>query len=191
MPTSEKISLHTQAALALACAIAYFYAFMLNLYWFDWFEFSTGVNWIYIPSGLRLLFVLVLLETGALGIAAASLLINYTWGSPDAHVFNAVTALISAGAPYLSRHIAVHFLNLNPQLSGLTAADFFKISVLFAIVSASMHQIWFYGYSHTDNWLNSTLVMSIGDWFGTVLVLAFASLAIKGYQFMSDRLIRR
>jgi hypothetical protein len=184
MPTQEKISLHTQAALALVCAVAYFYAFQLNLYWFNLFEFSPGANWVYIPSGLRLLFVLVLLETGALGIAAASLFINYL-GTPDAHAFNIVTAILSAGAPYVSRLISVHFLKLSPQLSGLTSAGFFKISVMFAIVSAVLHQIWFYWQGVTDNWLYSTLAMGVGDWLGTVLVLAFASLMIKGYKFMA------
>ena len=185
MPTQEKISLHTQAALALVCAIAYFYAFQLNLYWFDLFEFSPGANWIYIPSGLRLLFVLVLLETAAVGIAAASLLINYTIGSHDAHLFNIGTALLSAGAPYLSRQIAVHFLKLSPQLSGLTSVGFFKLSVLFAVVSATLHQTWYSWQGVTDNWLKSAFAMGVGDWFGTVLVLAFASLMIKGYKFMS------
>jgi hypothetical protein len=184
MQTQERISLHTQAALALVCAIAYFYAFKLNLYWFDWFEFSPGANWVYIPSGLRLLFVLVLLETGALGIAAASLLINYL-GTPDAHLFNIVTAMLSAGAPYISRYIAVHFLKLSPQLSGLTSVGFFKLSVLFAVVSATLHQIWFSWQGVTDNWLHSALAMGVGDWLGTVLVLAFASLMIKGYKFMA------
>lgn len=185
MPTQEKFSLHTQVALALMCAIAYFLAFQLNGYWFDWFEFSPGVNWVYIPSGLRLLFVLVLLETGALGIAAGTLLINYSLGPPDAHLFHVVTALLSGGAPYLSRHIAIHFFKLSPQLSGLTSAGFFKLSLMFAFVSATLHQIWFYCNGITDNWLNSCLAMCVGDWFGTVLVLAFASLMIKGYKFMA------
>ncbi len=189
MQTQEKIGLHTQVALVLVCAIAYFYAFKLNMHWFDLFEFSPGANWIFIPSGLRLLFVLVLLETGALGIVAASLFINYTLGSPDAHVFNIVTALVSAGAPYLSRHIAVHFLKLSPQLSGLTSAGFFKVSVMFAIVSATMHQLWFYWQGVTEHWLNSVLVMGVGDWLGTVLVLAFTSLMIKSYKFIANNLI--
>jgi hypothetical protein len=188
MPTQERISLHTQAALALVCAIAYFYAFQLNLYWFDLFEFSPGANWVFIPSGLKLLFVLVLLETGALGIAAASLLINYL-GAPDAHTFNIVTAILSAGAPYVSRHIAVHFLKLSPELSGLTSTGFFKISVMFAVISATLHQIWFYWQGVTDNLLHSALVMGVGDWLGTVLVLAFASLMIKGYKFMVKNFI--
>ena len=181
----EKISLHTQVTLALVCAIAYFYAYQLNLYWFDLFEFSHGTNWVYIPSGLQILFVLVLLGPGAWGIAAASLLINYTLNSPDDHVFNIVTSLISAGAPYLSRHIAIHALNLSPQLSGLTSQGFFKISVVFAITSSVLHQIWFFWIGITDNLLNSTLVMATGDWFGTVLVLAFASLMIKGCKLMA------
>ena len=186
MQTQEKVNLHTQAALALVCSIAYFYAFQLNLYWFDWFEFSHGANWVFIPSGLRLLFVLVLLETGALGIAAASLLINYL-STPDAHIFNIVTALLSAGAPYVSRYIAIQFLNLSPQLSGLTSVGFFKLSVLFAVISATLHQIWFYSQGVTDNWLHSTFAMGVGDWLGTVLVLAFASMMIKGYKFMAGR----
>lgn len=189
MEKGEKISIHTRAGLALVCAIAYFCAFQLNAYWFDWFEFSPGVNWVYIPSGLRLLFVLVLLETGALSIAVASLLINYSVGPPDEHVFHIVTALLSGGAPYLSRHIAVHFFKLSPQLSGLTSAGFFQLSLMFAFVSATLHQIWFYWNGRTENWLNSSLAMGVGDWLGTALVLAFASLVIKGYKLMASNSI--
>ena len=65
MQTQEKIGLHKQVALVLVCAIAYFYAFKLNLYWFD-----------------------------------------------------------------------------------------FKISVMFSIISATLHQIWFYWQGVTDNLLH-------------------------------------
>jgi len=179
MQTEEKTGLHIQAALVLVCAMAYFYAYHLNMHWFNWSEFSHGTNWIYLPSGLRLLLVLVLPLAGAVGIAAASLVINYSL-TPDADVYNIVTALISGGAPYLSRHIAVHFLRLSPQLTGLTSAGFFKLSVLFAVTNAALHQIWFARNGLSDHWLQGALVMGLGDWVGTVLVLAFASLTIKG-----------
>jgi len=181
MQTEEKTGLHIQAALVLLCAMTYFYAYHLNMHWFSWSEFSHGTNWIYLPSGLRLLLVLVLPTAGALGITAASLVINYTL-TPDVHVVNIVTALISAGAPYLSRLTAVHFLKLNPLLTGLTSAAFFKLSVLFAIINATLHQTWFVMKGFSDNWLQGTLVMGVGDWVGTVLVLAFASLMIKGFK---------
>jgi hypothetical protein len=190
MPPEEKISLHTQVALALVCALAYFYAYQLNMYWFNWSEFSHGTNWVFIPSGLRLLLVLVLPLTGALGIAAASMVINYGF-NVETHFYNIVTALISAAAPYLSRYIAVHFLQLNPLLSGLTSAGFFKLSVLFAVINALLHQIWFGWYGLSQDSLSSGLVMGVGDWVGTVLVLAFASLMIKGYKFTAGSVTGR
>ena len=108
-----------------------------------------------------------------------SIHINYAFGAPDnSHAYNLLTALISGGSPYLARFMAVHFLQLNTQLDGLTSKNFFKISVLFALTSSLLHQVWFFWSGKTDDLITNTLVMAVGDWFGTVLVLASASLAI-------------
>jgi hypothetical protein len=128
---------------------------------------------------LRLLFVLLLTHMGALGIVLGSIAINYMFGAPDAHVFNLGTALISGGSPYLARFIAIRFFQLDTGLSGLNGKAFFKITVLFALSNALLHQIWFFGIDKTDNAITSALVMAVGDWFGTVLVLACASLLIR------------
>lgn len=190
MPTSDKLSIETQALIALVCGIVYFYAFQLNAFFFEWSEFARGVNWLFIPSGLRLLFVLVLAETGALGIMLGTAAVNYAFGAPDdGHAFNLITALISGGSPYLARFIAIHHFQLNTQLDGLTAKSFFKISVLFALTSSLLHQVWFSWTGKTDNLIANTLVMAIGDWCGTVLVLASASLVI--YTIKSFHQIRR
>lgn len=184
--TDSRLSLHAHALLALACGVAYFYAFQLNQYWFnDWLEFSHGANWIFIPSGLRLLFVLVLGATGASGIALSSIAINYTLGDQEAHLFNIVTGLISGGAPYLARHLCVKFFGLDTQLANLGNRGFFKISVLFALVNSLLHQVWYFHIGHTSNFFASALAMAVGDWLGTVLVLASASLAIRFLKFRS------
>jgi hypothetical protein len=180
---SEKLSLQTQALLVLLCAVTYFYAFKLNLYWFDWIEFSHGVNWVYIPSGLRLLFVLIMARLGGIGIALSSIAVNYTFGDTDAHVFNIVTGFISGASPCLARYLATKWFQLDPLLSNLTGRDFFKISVLFAGVNALLHQLWFFWMERTHDFVASTLAMAAGDWFGTVLVLATANLAIQLYKF--------
>jgi len=177
---TEKVSLRMQAWLVLACGIAYFYAFELNAYWFNhWLEFSRGANWIFIPSGLRLLFVLVLASTGATGIALGSVAINYSFGDPNAHVFNIVTGVISGAAPYLARYLSTTWLKLDTQLTNLTSRAFFKVSILFAVANALMHQVWFYWIGHTENFVGSLTAMTVGDWLGSVLVLATASLCIK------------
>lgn len=183
MQEQEKTGLHLRAALTLVCALAYFYAYHLNMFWFDWSEFSHGTNWVYLPSGLRLLLVLLVPVEGALGIAAASLVINYTF-MPNAHVYDIVTSLIAGGAPFLARYLAVRFFQLNSFLNGLNSADFFKLSIIFAITNATLHQVWFGLNGLTNNWLQSALVMGLGDWVGAVIVLALVSLNIKAFKLM-------
>jgi hypothetical protein len=184
---SHKLTLQTQALLVLICAVAYFYAFKLNLYWFDWIEFSHGANWVFIPSGLRLLFVLILARLGGVGITLSSIFINYTLGDADAHVFNIVTGLISGASPCIARYLAIRWFHLDPLLFNLTSPDFFKISVLFALMNGLLHQVWFVWMDKTQDFLASTLAMGVGDWFGTVLVLATASLGIQIFKFTQSR----
>ena len=179
---SQKLTLQTQALLVLFCALAYFYAFKLNLYWFEWSEFSQGTNWIYIPSGLRMLFVLVIGGLGGLGIALSSIAVNYSYSDTQAHTFNIVTGLLSGASPYLARHLAIHGFKLDTQLANLNARVFLNVSILFAIVNALTHQLWYFWNGQTPDFVASTLAMGVGDWFGTVLVLASASLAIRLYK---------
>ncbi len=184
---SHKLTLQTQALLVLICAVAYFYAFKLNLYWFDWIEFSHGANWIYIPSGLRLLFVLIMARLGGIGVALSSITVNYSYGDTDAHVFNIVTGLISGASPCIARYLAIKWFNLDTLLVNLTGRDFFKISVLFAVVNALLHQLWYFGMDKTQDFVASALAMGVGDWFGTVLVLATASLGIQIFKRTRSR----
>jgi hypothetical protein len=63
--------------LVLASALSYYLIFCLNKLLFDNYEFSYGVNWVFIPSGVQLLLVLLAGIEGALGIFWASKLSNY------------------------------------------------------------------------------------------------------------------
>lgn len=184
---SHKLTLQTQALLVLLCAVAYFYAFKLNLYWFNWIEFSHGVNLVYIPSGLRLLFVLIMARLGGIGVALSSIAVNYSYGDTDAHVFNIVTGLISGASPCIARYLAIKWFKLDTLLVNLTGRDFFKISVLFAVVNALIHQLWYFWMDKTQDFLASALAMGLGDWFGTVLVLATASFGIQLFKLTQSR----
>ena len=173
------ISLLTKTALAIGCAVAYFYAFKLNFLLFESLKFSEGVNWVFIPSGLRMLLVLVLLQTGSLGIATASCFINYMMGNSDQHLFNVVTAIISGFAPLVARQICLELFNVHTSLNNLNSKALFQLSVVFSLISALLHQVWFYWNGLTEDFVASSLVMAVGDWVGTVLVLATASLLLK------------
>lgn len=174
-PTSYRMLL----LITLGSALSYYAVFQLNFFLFDWLEFSNGVNWIFLPSGLRLLIILVLNTQGAVGIMVGSAFINYTQGTSEDHVFNLVTGVISGGAPWLARILSEDMLKLETNLTGLTSQGLFKLSVLFAAISATTHQIWYFWVGRTENFVASTLAMAMGDWLGTVLILSVATLVLK------------
>ena len=183
--TSLLKDFHIKVLLVLGCTLVYFYAFKVNLVLFDWLNFSHGTNWIFLPSGLRLLFVLVLIQSGAVGVAIASCLINFVYGEDGLYTFKIVTGIISGSAPLIARQICIDYFKLDPNIKNLTSKMYFIVSVVFAFISGFMHQIWYYWNGATDNFLASALVMSIGDWCGSVLILATASLLIKFYRIVT------
>ena len=46
-----------------------------------------------------------------------------------------------------------------------------QMSVIFALLSATLHQLWFFYNAVSDNFLHSTVVMAIGNLLGTIVVL--------------------
>ena len=171
---------------ALGSAVAYFIAYKLNIIFFASLELTPDVNWVYLPSGLRLLLVLVLVSSGAVGISIASCFINYLYGSSDQHVFNIVTSAISGFAPLIARQISIDFFKFNTNLIDLNQSVLFRLSITFALVSGLLHQCWFYWIGVTDSFTMNSFAMVVGDWFGTVLVLASASLALRFYRALTS-----
>lgn len=158
-------------ALVLACALFYYLIFYFNKLLFDTYEFSYGVNWIFIPSGFQLLLVLVAIVDGALGVALASIVIGFENYYLDSAVRTIVTGLISGGSPLLARKICFDFLSLDKELTKLTSKCILQMSVIFAVISATLHQLWFFYNGKSEAFLQSLLVMAVGNLLGTSLVL--------------------
>ena len=184
--TSDTLSLEAKALIVLLCAAFYAYAFQLNQYLFAHLKFSEGVNWIFIPSGLRLLFVLVFLEAGAVGVVAGSIFVNYTISS-DAHVSNLVSGFLSGASPWVAHVIATRLLGLEISLSGFHTQQLLKVSILFAVISSALHQCWYFFAGQTDDVISSMAVMGLGDWLGTVLVLTAVTYTLKIFRNLTQK----
>ncbi len=100
-------------------------------------------------------------------------------GSTDQHLFNIVTAIISGFAPLVARQVCLELFNVDDSLANLNSKALFQLSVIFSLTSALLHQVWFYWNGATEDFIANSLVMAVGDWVGTVLVLATASLLLK------------
>jgi hypothetical protein len=172
---SKKYTLST----LLATALAYFLLDAFNRLLFSSSILATGGNWIYLPSGLRLAFILIFLNTGALGIVLASCaigLVHYS-GMDTLTVLGA--GLISGFAPWLARLVCLDKFKLDTQLHQLSARALVKMAVVFAALNAVMQQLWLTWREPSTQFVDATAVMFIGDLLGTFVLLYIAKYVIS------------
>jgi len=161
-----------------ATALAYYGLFQLNLLLFSFAGYSTGVSWVYLPSGLRLVFILLFVELGALGIVLASAVISFNQYFSTDYITALGASLISGFAPWLARLICIDQLKLHSQLDQLTPGILVKTAIVFSVLSATMHQLLYSWSGHTENFLKSTSVMALGDLVGAIVMLYLAKLCL-------------
>ena len=88
-----------------------------------------------------------------------------------------ITGIITGASPLLARKISFDFLHIEDDLKNLTFKSILLMSVIFALLSATLHQLWFF-YNHvSDQFINNLLVMIIGNLTGTVMILFIIKIA--------------
>ena len=154
----------------VGCGVAYSAFFLLNHLLFNHMEFTRGVNWVFLPSGLRLSLVLIFLGWGALGIALASIAISF-FAYDQPILPSIVVGSISGFAPWLARRLCLDWLRMDPDIQFLNPLQLLQLAVVFSITSPILHQLWFAWSSPHTHFVQDTLVMIVGDLLGTLLVL--------------------
>ena len=152
---------------------AYTLLFYINSWITTELVFGLGVNWIYLPAGLRLFLTLIFGLPGAIGIAIASTLISY-YGELSSDLAICIgTGLISGFAPYLARIFVFSNVKLESDLSNLNLQKLLLCIVIYALMSACLHQYWYatVGLENTGS-VNHFAVMAIGDVMGSILLIA-------------------
>lgn len=153
-----------------ACAAVYSLFFFLNHLLFKHLEFARGVNWVFLPSGLRLSLVLIFLGWGALGIALASMAISY-FGYGMSPLDAVITGCISGLAPWLARRLCLDWLRIDPDIQHLNPTQLVQLGVVFSVISPLLHQLWYSWNGSSTHFVSDTGVMIVGDLLGTLLIL--------------------
>ncbi len=156
-------------------SLAYIFLFYLNDYLTAHLYYGTGVNWIYLPAGLRLFLTLIFGFSGAVGIALASFFISYYGAFSSDLIVCIGTSLISGYAPYLARLFVLHNIRLEPDLSNLNFPNLCVCILVYALLSAGLHQWWFatMGLANAGTF-NHFTVMVFGDILGSLLLIVVA-----------------
>lgn len=166
----------------IACALIYTLLFYSNDWLTAFLEVAPGINWIYLPAGLRLFLVLIFGLSGALGIAIASTLITFGRDLGNDMFSILGIGLISGFSPYLARLLVIRNLRINPDLSNLSM-QIIAISVLvFALMSTSLHQVWFVLMGIPSGSFSNAIAMLIGDILGALFFISICKFGIDLYK---------
>lgn len=150
-------------------------------------EEARGVNWIFLPAGLRIFLTLIFDYSGAIGLAIASLLINYI-GFYEYDLTSTIgIAIICGAAPLLGRHFVVHSLKVQPDLSNISFKKLLGSILVYSLLSSGFHQIWFATRGLDSGTWNNFIAMVSGDIIGSIL---FVSIVKYGIDLVKGRLGR-
>jgi len=171
------LALTLNIKLVAASVFLFLSALVLNEWLFAGSEFTRGINWIYLPAGVRLVSILLFGGAGALGVLLASLLATLFYYFPDDLPRALSAAAVSAAAPYLVYLAAQRCFGLRPSLVNLNAARLTQLMLAYALAGPLMQHavLWLRGGSPT---LSGLLVMAIGDLLGSFVVLTAIKLGL-------------
>lgn len=165
----QSLRLHVGAI--TGTVLVYVLSLWINEHVFVHTEFLRGVNWIYLPTGIRLLSTLLLGADGAIGLFIAALLVDFGYYFPHDPVRSIVGAIISAAGPYAVYRLALERYDLKASLTNLTPRRLLVLALAVATVNAVLHHIWFALSGDTQNFFERFCLMYCGDLFGSLIML--------------------
>ena len=166
----SKLQLRLQAMMVIATMVLFIAMLAINEWLFTRFEFARGINWIYLPAGVRLLSTLLFAEAGAAGLLLVSWLVCFFYFFPDDLLRSFVGGILATLAPYAIYRFAQHKYGLHASLANLTPKRLLVLCVAYSVTSPLLHNIWF-ALQGKENIVQGFMVMFIGDLSGTLLVI--------------------
>ena len=160
-----------QAAMVATTMLAFVAMLAANEWLFTKLEFVPGINWIYLPAGMRLLCVLLFGNAGALGLLLVSWLVCFFYFFPDDYLRSFMGGVLAAAAPWIANRIAQQAFGLRSSLTNLSPARLLVCIMLYSVASPLLHHTWFAVHGDTKDLLHSFIVMFVGDLNGTLIVV--------------------
>lgn len=175
----SNLRLHTVSV--LGTALVFVLSLWANEEIFTHSEFVRGVNWIYLPSGVRLLGTLLLGADGAIGLLAASWLVDFFYFFPQDPIRAFAGGIIATVAPYAVYRLAREWYGLKASLSNLTPKRLLILAVAYSVANPLLHHIWFALHGDTQNFVERFFVMVAGDLAGALIVLYIAKALLAAF----------
>lgn len=134
-------------------------------------QFVRGVNWVYLPSGVRLLATLLLGTDGAIGLLLASWLVDFLYFFPNDPIRSIAGGIIAAVAPYATYRLAREHYGLQASLVNLTPLRLVALAFAFSVANPLLTNIWLALRGDTQRLGERFFAMFVGDLSGALIVL--------------------
>jgi len=155
----------------VAATVVLFSAMLaVNEWLFRRFEFAPGINFVYLPAGMRLLCTLLFAEEGALGLLIVSWAVSFLLFFPGQFERPFFGGIIAALAPYLVYLLARWRYGLGASLANLTPRRLLVLVIAYSIASPLLHHLYF-AWEGQPDLVRGFLAMFIGDLSGTLIVI--------------------
>ncbi|WP_416560505.1 hypothetical protein ACHEXL_02670 [Limnohabitans sp. yimb22184] len=171
-----------KTALTLISAVLFVGFFKFNDWIFHTLEHSKGVNWVFLPSGFRIILVLVLGLPGALGLMLGSWFIDWDVIDGSAPMLGFLNGVAGGLTPWLVMKYLHKQRWLSEQLQMLNPVQLLNLTLVSSAASAVAHQlVWLLMDQPNINVWVDVWPMFFGNVTGALLML-------YSFKFALDRL---
>lgn len=149
-------------------------------------HFADGIDLVYLPSGIRLLLLMIFGIWAAIGISIANaiaFLREFGAGSPIEIIVN---SLVVGFSPFAALVAARNWLKIDSNLTTLKPLHLPVLALAASIASPFCLNVAFvvFGRKPIGEFLQNVSAMALGDFCGILLVIALVFLAIKFVRFV-------
>lgn len=150
-----------------------------NNYLTEFLYLLPGAHLVHIPSGFKLLFVLIAGWEGALGIGFAALIAALMYSFPSNYILGLELAIVNGFAPLIATMLLVNNYSMNESLLGVKPKQLLVLGLVFSFLNSGLNQAVLYWNGVNQNFLDGILVMFIGDITGAYIVFLLLKLLSK------------
>lgn len=158
-------------------ALAWVALYRLNCWVFADWSTSEFVTYVFLPSGLRIMSVLLFSLYAVFGLFIGSVVTSPHLASFPLDAI--AISMISSVTPYVVYQLSKRTLGFDGLLNGLKSSTLWAICFVFALLNSFFHNLYFHYRGFTQNFFQHAFAMFIGDFFGAVLVIFSLYLTIK------------
>ena len=167
--------------MALGAGLAFALSFRVNQLLDDWFVYVQGISFLFLPAGIKLLFVVIGRAPAILGIMAASVYLGYgIW--PDKSIGAVIEfALISLITYPASADLVMRWLQIQRDLVNLQYWHIVVLSLAASVTNGIAHNLLYVAEDVTapqEFWVKAA-AMTFGDFKGCLVVVALFQLAVS------------